>query len=57
MLKPFVVIMKQTFARPDQTLQEFNADLKTLSAEDRKWYGNLLIAAGLPVDPATIDRA
>lgn len=50
----FVAAMKNTFARPGETLTEFSAEMKTLDEADRKWYSDALNEAGIEHDaPAT----
>ena len=46
MHKDFLKTMYRTLKRSTDTLQTFNADLKTLSTEDREWYDARLEAEG-----------
>lgn len=46
----FVAAMKNTFARPGETLTEFSAEMKQLNDEDRKWYSDALNEAGIDHD-------
>lgn len=51
MKKSFSVALRETFGLPNEKIAAFGAQLKALTADDKAYYSQIMIAAGIEHDP------